>query len=119
MSVPPTAEPTLWELQRAILQIREDQRDGIAGLRDNLRADLQVLAGRIEQAVTKDVYLSDQRLVDQRLLVVERDLAAEVRARREAEETAATLRRWLIGAFVAPVIVAAVQLWLFSKGGHT
>ncbi|MFB8204504.1 hypothetical protein [Kitasatospora purpeofusca] len=114
MSVPPTAEPTLWELQRAILQMREDQRDGIAGLRENLRADLQVLACRIEQAVTKDVYL-----LDQRLLVVERDLAAEVRARREAEEAAATLRRWLIGAFVAPVVVAAVQLWLLSKGGRT
>ncbi|MGY0466327.1 hypothetical protein ACW14Y_39595 [Kitasatospora sp. cg17-2] len=118
MSVPPTAEPTLWELQRAILQIREDQRDGIAGLRENLRADLQVLAGRIEQAVTKDVYLSDQRLTEQRLGVLERDLAAEVRARAAAEDSAAAARRWLIGAFVAPLVVAAVQLWMLSKGGH-
>ncbi|MFF7590503.1 hypothetical protein ACFZCK_23750 [Kitasatospora purpeofusca] len=50
MSVPPTAaEPTLWEFQRSILQIREDQRDGITGLRENLHADLQVLADRIEE----------------------------------------------------------------------
>ncbi|GAA1161862.1 hypothetical protein F4556_005063 [Kitasatospora gansuensis] len=119
MSVPPTAEPTLWELQRALLQLREDQRDGIAGLRDDLRGDFQVLAGRIEQAVTKDVYSADQRLSDQRLAVVERDLAAEVRAREAAEDATAAARRWLIGAFIAPVVVAALQLWLLSKGGHT
>ncbi|MEU3559653.1 hypothetical protein [Kitasatospora sp. NPDC006786] len=119
MSVPPTAEPTLGELQRALLQLREDQRDGIAGLRENLRADLQVLAGRIEQAVTKDVYSSDQRLVDQRLVVIERDLTAEARARESAEAAAVAARRWLIGAFVAPLVVAAVQLWLLSKGAHT
>ncbi|MEV7936595.1 hypothetical protein AB0O82_10670 [Kitasatospora sp. NPDC088264] len=117
MSVPPTAEPTLWELQRALIQLREDQREHLVGLRDDLRADLQVLAGRIEQAVTKDVYLADQRLVDQRLAVVERDLAAEVRARESAEAATATARRWLVGAFVAPLVVAAIQLWLASKGG--
>jgi hypothetical protein len=116
VSTPPTAEPTLWELQRALLQMREDQRDGIAGLRDDLRADLQVLAGRIEQSVTKDVYLADQRLTDQRLAVLERDLAAEVRAREAAEAEAVTARRWLIGAFIAPIVVAALQLWLMSKG---
>ncbi|MFI9157485.1 hypothetical protein [Kitasatospora aureofaciens] len=116
MSTPPTSEPTLWELQRALLQMREDQRDGIAGLRDDLRADLQVLAGRIEQSVTKDVYLADQRLTDQRLGVLERDLASEVRAREAAEAEAVTARRWLIGAFIAPIVVAALQLWLMSKG---
>ncbi|WP_147409088.1 hypothetical protein [Kitasatospora xanthocidica] len=118
MSVPPTAEPTLGELQRALLQLREDQRDGIAGLRENLRTDLQVLAGRIEQAVTKDVYVADQRLVDQRLVVIERDLAAEARAREAAEAAAVGGRRWLIGAFLAPLVVAAVQLWLLSKGAR-
>ncbi|MDY0811439.1 hypothetical protein [Kitasatospora purpeofusca] len=119
MTVPPTAEPTLWELQRALLQLREDQRDGIAGLREDLRGDLQVLAGRIEQAVTKDVYQSDQRLVDQRLAVVERDLTTEVRARQAAENAATATRRWMIGAFIAPLVAAALQLWLLSKGGHT
>ncbi|MEU3566879.1 hypothetical protein AB0E96_00390 [Kitasatospora sp. NPDC036755] len=118
MSVPPTAEPTLGELQRALLQLRADQRDGIAGLRENLRTDLQVLAGRIEQAVTKDVYVADQRLVDQRLVVIERDLAAEARAREAAEAAAVANRRWLIGAFFAPLVVAAVQLWLLSKGAR-
>ncbi len=115
MSVP-SPEPTLWELQRALQQLREDQRDGIAGLRESLRADLQVLAGRIEQAVTKDVYAADQRLVEQRLAVLERDLASEVRAREAAEAATITARRWLIGAFLAPLVVAALQLWLLSNG---
>ncbi|MEU1424779.1 hypothetical protein [Kitasatospora sp. NPDC005751] len=108
----------MWQLQRAILRIREDQRDGIAGLRENLRADLQVLAGRIEQAVTKDVCVAHQHLTEQRLAVLERDLAAEVRARPAAEDSAAAARRWLIGAFAAPLVVAPLQLWMLSKGGH-
>ncbi|WP_033819778.1 hypothetical protein [Kitasatospora sp. MBT63] len=116
MSVPPTAEPTLWELQRALSQLREDQRDGIAGLRDDLRSDLQSLAARFEQVVTKDVYTSDQRLMAQRVDVVERDLAAERRAREDAETKAIAGRRWLIGAFIAPLVVAALQLWLLARG---
>ncbi|TWE16961.1 hypothetical protein [Kitasatospora atroaurantiaca] len=116
MSVPPTAEPTLWELQRALTQLREDQRDGIAQLKDDLRADLQALAVRLEQVVTKDVYQSDQRLLVQRIEVVERDLEAEARARADAEAKAAVTRRWLIGVFVAPIVVAALQLWLLSRG---
>ncbi len=116
VSVPPTAEPTLWELQRALSQLREDQRDGIAGLRDDLRSDLQALAARYELVVTKDVYTADQRLITQRVDVVERDLRAEVRTREDAVTKAAAARRWMITAFVAPLVVAAVQLWLLSKG---
>ncbi len=116
MSVPPTAEPTLWELQRALSQLREDQRDGIAQLRDDLRGDIQAWAARFEQVVTKDVYNADQRLMAQRVAVVERDLAAEVHAREEAETKAVAGRRWMVGAFVAPLVVTALQLWLLSKG---
>ncbi|MFF7586762.1 hypothetical protein ACFZCK_04615 [Kitasatospora purpeofusca] len=117
MSVPPAAEPTLWELQRALTQLREDQRDGIAGLRDDLRADLQVLVTRIDQAVTKDVYAADQRALNQRVEVTERDLRAEARAREETEARAVATRRWLVGAFVAPVVVAIIEFYLLSKGG--
>ncbi|MFF7590502.1 hypothetical protein ACFZCK_23745 [Kitasatospora purpeofusca] len=67
--------------------------------------------------MTKDVYAADQRLTEQRLAVLERDLAAEVRARTAAEDSAAAARRWLIGAFGAPLVVAALQLWMLSKGG--
>ncbi|GAA2154085.1 hypothetical protein GCM10009760_52640 [Kitasatospora kazusensis] len=116
MSVPPTAEPTLWELQRALSQLREDQRTGIAGLREDLRGDLQALAARFEQVVTKDVYQADQRLMTQRVAVVERDLAAEARARQDAEAKALAGRRLMVGAFLAPLAVTAVQLWLLSKG---
>ncbi|MFC8449499.1 hypothetical protein [Kitasatospora sp. NPDC057223] len=116
MSVPPTAEPTLWELQRALSQLREDQRDGIAGLRDDLRGDIQAIAARLEQVVTKDVYMADQRLMAQRVEVVERDLAAERKAREDTEAKAIAGRRWLVGAFVAPLAVAAAQLWLMAKG---
>ncbi|MEU8919523.1 hypothetical protein AB0D10_01130 [Kitasatospora sp. NPDC048545] len=118
MSVPPTAEPTLWELQRSLTQLREDQRDSIAGLREDLRGDLQALALRLEQSVTKDVYHSDQRLMAQRMDMVERDLASERRAREDTESAAAAGRRWLIGAFVAPVVVALLQLWLLAQDKH-
>ncbi|GAA2084411.1 hypothetical protein GCM10009759_03420 [Kitasatospora saccharophila] len=119
MSVPPTAEPTLWELQRSLTQLREDQRDSIAGLREDLRGDLQALAVRMEQSVTRDVYHADQRLLGQRLDMVERDLASERRAREDTEAAAAAARRWLVGAFVAPVVVAIVQLWLLAQGKST
>ncbi|MEV4557210.1 hypothetical protein AB0K51_09445 [Kitasatospora sp. NPDC049285] len=119
MSVPPTAEPTLWELQRSLTQLREDQRDSIAGLREDLRGDLRALTIRLEQSVSKDVYLADQRLMAQRIDMVERDIASERQAREDAETAAAVSRRWLIGAFVAPVVVAILQLWLLAQGRST
>ena len=112
----PGPEPTLWELQRAIAQMRDDQRDGIAQLRADLRGDIAALTARLEQVVTKDVYLADQRATSQRMEVLERDLAAEISDREDDQAKAAAGRRWLVGAFVAPLVVTGMQLWLMSKG---
>ncbi|MET9412127.1 hypothetical protein ABZX90_41380 [Streptomyces sp. NPDC002935] len=116
MTQPPSAEPTLWELHRAMAQLREDQRGGIAQLRVDLRADLAALAGRLDQVVTEDVYRADQRTVLQRLEILERDLTAAQRQREEDQAHQTTNRRLIISAFVAPLVVYALQLWQASRG---
>jgi hypothetical protein len=114
---PPSAEPTLWELHRALQQLREDQSDGIKQLRDDLRGDLAAMSTRFEQMVTKDVYQADQRLVNQRIVAMEEAQAAAVRARERDQQQAASTRRWLVSAFVGPLLLMLVQLWLSTKIG--
>ena len=116
MSVPPSAEPTLWELHRAVSQLRED-----------LRGDLAQLAARLDQVVTQDVYRADQRAVDQRISQIESGLAglrgehdqglerAEQQHREDQAQAAAT-RRLVLSSFVAPLLLMAVQLWVVSRG---
>lgn len=106
MTQPPSAEPTLWELHRALQQLREDQGDGLRQLRDDLRSGIAVLADRLEQVVTKGVYQADQRLVNQRLEALE-----------EEQKARAGNRKWLVSAFIAPLLLVIVQLWLASRVG--
>ncbi|MEV4741561.1 hypothetical protein [Streptomyces sp. NPDC049555] len=116
MSVPPGAEPTLWELHRAVSQLRED-----------LRGDIAQLAARLDQVVTEDVYRADQRAVEQRISQVESGLAhlrgdheqavdRAAQQRAEGQAQAAATRRLVLSSFVAPLLVMVVQLWLASKG---
>ncbi|MGX1668630.1 hypothetical protein [Streptomyces sp. NPDC055400] len=116
MSVPPSAEPTLWELHRAVSQLRED-----------LRGDLAQLAARLDQVVTQDVYRADQRAVDQRISQIEAGLAGlrsehdqsldrAEQQRREDQVQAAATRRLVISSFVAPLLLMALQLWIVSRG---
>ncbi|MEU5434521.1 hypothetical protein AB0G73_14260 [Streptomyces sp. NPDC020719] len=116
MSVPPGSEPTLWELHRAVSQLRED-----------LRGDLAQLATRLDQVVTQDVYRADQRAIEQRITRVEAglvDLRGECeqvaergeQQRREDQAQVAATRRLVLSSFVAPVLVMVVQLWLASRG---
>ncbi|MDJ0383171.1 hypothetical protein [Streptomyces sp. G-G2] len=116
MSVPPSAEPTLWELHRAVSQLRED-----------LRGDLAHLAARLDQVVTQDVYRADQRATEQRIGQVEAALAGlrgehdqiterGDQQRREDQAQAAATRRLVVSSFVAPLLLIAVQLWLVSRG---
>lgn len=116
MSVPPSAEPTLWELHRAVSQLRED-----------LRGDLAQLAARLDQVVTQDVYRADQRAVDQRISQVEAGLSGlrgehdqslerAEQQRREDQAQAAATRRLVISSFVAPLLLMALQLWIVSRG---
>ncbi|MFF0740530.1 hypothetical protein ACFYVL_09015 [Streptomyces sp. NPDC004111] len=114
MSVPPSAEPTLWELHRAVSQLRED-----------LRGDLAQLAARLDQVVTQDVYRADQRATEQRIGQVEAGLAGlrsehdqstERGELQRREDQAAATRRLVISSFVAPLLLMALQLWLLSAG---
>lgn len=117
MTQPPSADPTLWELHRALLQLREDQNSGIQQLRDDLRADLAAMNARFEETVSKEVYLADQRLVNQRLIAMEEAQRTAVRARESDQQQAANTRKWLVSAFIAPLLISLVQLWLTSKVG--
>jgi hypothetical protein len=117
VSQPPSAEPTLWELHRALQQWREDQSDSIKSLRDDLRGDLAALSARFEQTVTKDVYQADQRLIVQRLHGIEEAQEGAARLRERDQQQAAGTRRWMISAFVAPFLLVLFQLWLASKLG--
>ncbi|MEU1015372.1 hypothetical protein [Streptomyces sp. NPDC005898] len=116
MSMPPSAEPTLWELHRAVSQLRED-----------LRGDLARLAARLDHVVTEDVYRADQRGVEQRIARLETGfgtLRAEVdqslerteQQRREDQAQAMATRRLVFSSFVSPVLWMALQLWLVSRG---
>lgn len=111
MTQPPSADPTLWELHRALQQLREDQSDGIRQLREDLRADLAAMSARFEEMVTKEVYQADQRLVNQRLGAIEEAQRDAARARESDQQQAASTRRWLVSAFVAPVLIGLLQLW--------
>ncbi|WP_147317948.1 hypothetical protein [Streptomyces sp. 3212.3] len=114
---PPNADPTLWELHRALQQLREDQSDGIKQLRDDLRGDLAAMSQRFDQTVTKDVYQADQRLVHEKIRAVEDAQEAAARQRVADQQQAAGTRKWLVSAFVAPFLLGLVQLWLTSKIG--
>ncbi|MDX2849280.1 hypothetical protein PV342_12575 [Streptomyces sp. PA03-3a] len=117
MTQPPSAEPTLWELHRALQQLREDQSDGIKQLRDDLRGDLAAQGLRFEQMVTKDVYQADQRLVIQRIQALEEGLLSAIRQREADQQQAANTRKWLVAVFVAPFLLGLVQLWVTSRIG--
>ncbi|MEU9238578.1 hypothetical protein [Streptomyces sp. NPDC048385] len=117
MSIPPPgAEPTLWELHRAVVQLREDQRDDLAQLRDDLRSDIAALANRLNQVVTVDVYRADQRNLSLRIDSLERELETVKNERDQDREQASTNRRLIISAFIAPVLLTVLQLLLAARG---
>ncbi|MGW1801664.1 hypothetical protein ACWCQN_38550 [Streptomyces sp. NPDC001984] len=117
MTQPPNADPTLWELHRTLQQLREDQSAGIKALRDDLRADLAAMSARFEEMVTKEVYQADQRLVNQRLGAIEEAQRDAARAREADQQQAANTRKWLVSAFIAPLVIGLLQLWLASRIG--
>ena len=119
MTSPLPGDPTLWELHRALHQLREDQSSGIKQLRDDLRADWAALAARLEQVVTKEVYAADQRALLLRLQAMEDEQAEAARLRDRAHQQQASTRKWLVSAFLAPILLGAVQLWLASRIGSS
>ena len=117
MTQPPSADPTLWELHRALQQLRQDQSDGMKSLRDDLRADLAAMSARFEEMVTKEVYQADQRLVNSRLGAIEEAQREAARARESDQQQASNTRKWLVAVFIAPLLLGVLQLWLSSKFG--
>ncbi|WP_411142309.1 hypothetical protein [Streptomyces sp. x-80] len=117
MSIPPPgAEPTLWELHRAVVRLREDQRDDLAQLREDLRSDIAALASRLNQVVTVEVYRADQRNLSQRIDTLERELEAVKAERDQDREQTSTNRRLILSAFIAPVLLTVLQLVLAARG---
>jgi hypothetical protein len=113
---PPPGDPTLWELHRALHQLREDQTRSIAQLHEDLRSDLAGLAARIENAVTKDVYAADQRLMQAEMEQLRRDLIEVIRQRELDQAAQAASRRLAVSALVAPLVLVVVQWWLHLHG---
>ncbi|MFF3493746.1 hypothetical protein ACFYWS_20605 [Streptomyces sp. NPDC002795] len=115
MSVPPSADPTQWELYRALEQLRQDQHAGMEQLRDDLRADIAKLMDRIEQAVTKDVYAADQRALQLQITTLANDLDELARQRENDAAKAAATRRLVISSFAAPLLLFVLELWTGAR----
>lgn len=87
----------------------DDLTTAVADLRfsiDQLRNEL----------VRQDVYQSDQRGVAQSIASVGKDVNDLEKRVEKNEENRTADRRLLIGAFVAPLLLAVAQLYLRSQG---
>ncbi|GGO59421.1 hypothetical protein [Streptomyces lasiicapitis] len=91
----PNQDPTLWELLRAMQQMRDD-----------LRADFAELGTRLAEMVTKIQYDADRRTDEIRIKSLEGDVADLGRAAEAEREAARGARRLALIALVAPVVVA-------------
>lgn len=112
-------EPGGWELQRALVQIREDVRDGFA--QSNARLD---------KLVTAEAFAAEQKRVDglhqQLSEAITRvaaesvaDLAEEKQARIDGDKAQqatldklASLLKWVWATTVLPVVLFAVTMYM-------
>lgn len=96
-----TDEPTGWELQRAMAELRQDLREGFKSVND-----------RLDRVPTQDLLAVWQARYDQQLADVRADVAEIQEDRKhEARERAKANRAAmgaLVTAFVAPIIVAVI-----------
>ena len=94
-------EPTGWELQRAMAELRQDVRDGFKAMNE-----------RLDRVPTQDLFTAWQTRYDQQLADVRADVAEIQEDRKhEARERAKASRAAmgaLITAFVAPIVVAVI-----------
>ncbi|GAB3209824.1 hypothetical protein GCM10027294_25750 [Marinactinospora endophytica] len=102
-------EPSAWELQRSLADMRTDLREGFA----------QVNA-RLDRVVSSDLFSAYQVQVAQRFAEVEKDLATlqtevteERKAHREEhradERQRAADRKWVMSAIVVPIVLLLAQ----------
>lgn len=119
-----TDEPTSWELQRALTQIREDMRDGFAQSH-----------ARLDKLVTAEAFAAEQKRVDglhKQLLddiADEREarvkaLGDEQKARQEGDERQqttidklTTTLRWTAASIVLPIALFVATLLINTRGG--
>lgn len=99
-------EPTSWELQRALEQMRADMRSGFEGINT-----------RLDKLVTQDAFQAEQRRVDERFREIKDDLVEERGARERAElESKASQRniglwvRWIAASILIPVALFVATL---------
>ncbi len=117
------AEPKGWELQRSLEQIRNDQRDGFAGINS-----------RIDRLVSTDAFNAEQRRVDDSLKAIANDITADrqqwmrelaqEKVDREKGDTAQQAQldklvitiRWVAAAILLPVGLYVADV-IMNRGG--
>lgn len=94
-------EPTPWELQRALEQLRQDLREGFRSVND-----------RLDRVPTSDLMAAWQARYDQQLADVRKDVAEIQEDRKlEARQRMATHRAAIgaiVTAVIAPILVGIV-----------
>jgi|GEM_PF-5113563 len=98
-------EPTTSELMRRLEDVRQD-----------LKEDLQALAGRLDGKVDSDMLTLQQRAQDERVAALADRVRAMEDGHQKALEQRASDRRMLFAALISPLIVVLVQLWLQARG---
>ena len=102
-------EPTPWELHRTV-----------EALRRTVEAGFNALNTRLDRVVTNDLFQAYQAAVQRQFDDHESEIAA-LKAERDAEKAQRSGDRKLIvtavfTAFVSPLVILLIQLWLTSKG---
>lgn len=102
-------EPTPWELHRTVEALRRTVENGFNSLNT-----------RLDRVVTNDLFQAYQQAVQRQFDDHESEIAA-LKAERDAEKNQRANDRKLIGlavftAFVSPLVILLIQLWLTSKG---
>lgn len=113
-----TSEPTPSEVQRELDRFRQDVRDDLVELRN----DLATLKARI---VFADVYAANERRRDDAVTAVKESLARfetalteDRKAARDWRERRDSNRKWLIAAVVLPIGGVIAELITALRGVH-
>lgn len=101
-------EPTPWELQRTLQDMRQDMRDGFSGLN-----------ARFDRVVSAELFAAYQQAVNARFEEQSKRVTA-IEEQRTAEKTqrAGDRRLVLMGLFTAilsPVLLLFLQLYLTTR----
>lgn len=112
-------EPTLGEVVRRLEAVHQD-----------LKEDFRDVAGRLDGKVSieryqyeKEALLERERLMAERVRLIEEARATEAREKQEAEQKLADRRaadrRLIFSALIAPVLMLLLTLYLTSQGAGT